>query len=252
VTTEKRAFFTFNHAETLFQGRAPEEADFDLVAAKLTLIAEGCVSVYQRATGPTAGKRQEWFRSVAGVSSKLLALFGLHRPLDHLEGPRTLDAINALQLSVPTQLDLYLRQRLAKEIKASEVPSVWQTFRMGLGCMQLMMHYAQLADDAAEKSKSSSRRAPEEELYLVRELYALNVEITEDKRWYTVVDGTPQGPMVELVGAVATHIHDHLDVMEPAPPPGLAAHLNALSKSPRRIAKRLSMVRPLFEGTNRS
>lgn len=87
-------------------------------------------------------------------------------------------------------------------------------------------------------------------MYLVAALHDLYTGVTGDKNWYTanVDNGTPSGPFIEFVQAMAAHILVNLDAVDP-PVPTLAKNLKTLSTSPRRIVKR---VQKILKGTNRS
>jgi hypothetical protein len=249
VTSRQKPFFTLEDAEQVFKkiGQARDGTDFGSVAGKLDLIADDCVHASRRGTAPTAGEHQKWFQLVGRVARKLLVHFGVNGPLDHLDGNRTAGAVNALLRAVPpnVSLDFYLRDKMAKEIKAP-TPSEWHAIRAFLRGLQFLTHRTQLAADTMEKDKGALRTAPPEEIYLVAQLHPLYAEVTGDNRWYTNFENETQGGLfVSFVSAVAAHIHDRLEILEPPAPARLVNGLKALSTSRRRIIKRIQQVRKL-------
>jgi hypothetical protein len=249
ITSREKPFFTPEDAEEVFKRIGPRERiDFGSVAGTLDLIADNCVHASRRGTAPTAGEHQKWFQLVGCVARKLLVHFGVSGPLDHLDGNRTAGAVNALLRAVPpnVSLDFYLRDMMAKEIKAPTTPSEWHTIRACLRGLQFLTHRTDLAADAMEKDKGASRTAPREEINLVAQLHPLYVEVTGDEGWYTTnLENETQSAFVSLVSAVAAHIHNRLEIVDPPAPARLANGLKALSTSPRRIIKRIQQVRKL-------
>jgi hypothetical protein len=254
VSNRKEPFCTPEDVETFFPGKIYERPDLERIAEELNLIADRCINISRQASAPSAGKRYKLLQSFGDNAGRFLAHFGLDKPLDHLDSNRTISALNTLLLNVPANdpSSLYLLERMAKEFNAPELPSKFHAYRAALRGVQLLMHDAQLGADATRKAMGAKRRAPPEEIYLVAALRSLYHSETGDDDWYTASldTGIPSGRLVNFVGLIARRIHDHRDAVEPAMPPALVKNLETLSRSPRRIGKRMQEVRRLLKGTN--
>jgi hypothetical protein len=256
VTSPKRSIFEPEDVKALFQkclgARPPEEADFGEIAEDLNLTALLYLSSGLRRSSPSAGADQKWFQGIAGHCKRLLAAIGLNGPPYYLENNETIHAVYRLGILLPPS-GYYLRYKMAAEIGAPGLSSEWHIIRAGLLGLQMMMVCAECGAAIAGRDKGARRKTPPEELSLVAKLHELYTNVTGDRRWVTTSpdDGTPGGQFVEFVMAVAAHIHDNLDAMEPAAPTDLAKDLKSLSTSPRRINDRIRRVRKRLKGTNR-
>jgi hypothetical protein len=257
VTSHRRPVFQSEDARALFQkcrGVRPQEGtDFDKIAEDLNFITLWFFSAFLRRTAPTAGEDHKWCLLVAGLIRRLLAAFGVDGPLDHLNNAETVNSFYILgTLTDAPREDLYLRSKMAAEIGASEVPGETRAIRCAFRGLQMMMVRSEWGAKIAGRNKGAPRKAPPEEEYLVRALHELYADVTGDKRWNTTpVDiGIPGGPFVDFVKAVAAHIDDNLDAVEPPAPAALTKNLKALSTSPRRIGGRIRRVRKRLKGTN--
>jgi hypothetical protein len=249
TTSHEQPIFTPEDVEALLQkiGKTPREGtDLDLVAENLTRIAEDCVDAHRRGTAPTAGEYHKRFSSIERHVSKSLEYFDLHGSLDHLNGNGTVNSVNALIRCVPAndRLDFYLRDKIAREIGASEVPSEWRALRVCLLSLQYVKHRLQLAVAQAQAGKGAPREVPPEEINLVAPVRDLYVEVTGDKNSYTndPIKDTQGSSLVDFISGVAVHIHDHLAGAEPPAPADLRRNLKALGTKRRRIIERLRQI----------
>jgi hypothetical protein len=244
-------FFDRIHAESVFQRtgkKARDSKSFGDASVELNILAESCVTASRQGTARTARDWHKLFQSAEHHTGKLLRCFGLTGSFDRLVSN---DLVNALILRVPPDDAGYrvLHMHVAREVGAPGKPlGERQALHVGLWCLQLMKHCLGLLAGAPRPAADVTREAPREELILVMGLHELYEDLTGDSRWQTTpIDGppVPGGPFVRLVMAVAGHIHDHLHLVKPPPPPSLARNLELLSKSPRRIGLRITAVRQL-------
>jgi hypothetical protein len=260
VTAQERPIFNPEDAKVMFQNclkvRPPEQTDFAKVALHLDVIVLNFFSTFLRRTAAPAGEDQKWLLGIARGARQLLASFSVNGPRNHLDNVETVNSVSMLAIPTDATLhrrwDLYLRQHMAEEISAPEMPSERQAIRAALRGLQMMLVRAECAATIVGTEKGAPREPAAEELYLVKALHALYADVTGDKRWITTSADTGKsgGPFVKFAMAVAAHIHDNLDSLEPAAPTGLAANLKSLSTSPRRIGARIRVIRK--QGANRS
>jgi hypothetical protein len=252
VTTQTKAIFQSEDVKALLQKcglRPRDEPDFEQLSTELDSIAQQCIRLGLRQMAPTPGEDEKWFRRIARDAKRLLAAFGVNKPLDELDN----DSVYRLTIGVdiPHQPeDLDLRRTMAVESGAGDLLGEWRAIRVALYGLKMMMARAERAAVLAKSGKATPRKAPSEEVFLVAALHDLYTEVTGDNNWYTanLDNGTPSGPFIEFVQAMTAHIHDNLDAVHPVPP-AMAKNLKALSTSPRRIAKRVRQIR---KGTNHS
>jgi hypothetical protein len=220
--------------------------DLSAAAKRLNEIVEGYISTAHREAAPTAGERRDEYRSAERDILKALAHFSVANPIDHLNSNDTINALNTLFLGIPgtTGIDAYLRNALAKEAGASGELGHWHAMRLAVRGMQLLLHNTRVAADAAEREKGAHRRKPHEELNLVAQVRNLYVEITGDRKRYTidVVNDVQGSRLVDVIAEVARHIHEHPGLVELPVPPSLRGKLRALYSTPRRIIERLRQL----------
>jgi hypothetical protein len=228
------------------------QADFDKIANDLDFIAQEHISSCRRRMAPTAGEDQKRLLRIASLAQRSLAAFGVNKPLDQP------DNNSIYMLGIPADAprhreDLYLRSRMAAEIGAPDVPGEWPAIRGAVRGLQMIQVRADCAAIIAERDKGAVRTPPEE-LSLVAGLHKVYADVTGDKRWQTIdpETGTPGGPFVRFVQEVTAHIHDNLDAVDPPVPVALAKNLMALSTLPRRLGKRINVVRKMLKDTNDS
>ena len=260
ATAQERPIFNPEDAKVMFRNclgvRPPEQTDFAKVALDLDFIVLNFFSTFLQRTAAPAGDDQKRLLVIARRTRKLLASFGVNGPRNHLDNVETVNSILMLDIPADAALqrrwDLYLRQHMAEEISAPEMPSERHAIRATLRGLQMMLVRAECAATIVGTEKGARREPAAEELYLVKALHALYADVTGDKRWITTSADTGKsgGPFVKFAMAVAARIHDNLDSLEPAAPTGLAANLKSLSTSPRRIGTRIRLIRK--QGANRS